>query len=65
MVTAAPDHVPPALLAQLKAGGRLVIPVGKAFQELVVIEKAADGTATSRRVIPVRFVPLTRRRKAD
>jgi protein-L-isoaspartate(D-aspartate) O-methyltransferase len=65
MVTAAPDHVPPALVAQLKPGGRLVIPVGKAFQELVVIEKAADGTTTRRSVIPVRFVPLTRGGKAN
>ena len=60
MVTAAPDHVPPALLAQLKPGARLVIPVGGMSQDLMVIEKAADGTTTSRRIIPVRFVPLTR-----
>ena len=60
MVTAAPDHVPPALVAQLKPGGRLVIPVGAMFQDLMVIAKTADGTATSRRIIPVRFVPLTR-----
>jgi protein-L-isoaspartate(D-aspartate) O-methyltransferase len=60
MVTAAPDHVPPALIAQLKPGGRLVIPVGNMFQDLMVIAKAADGTTASRRVIPVRFVPLTR-----
>jgi protein-L-isoaspartate(D-aspartate) O-methyltransferase len=60
MVTAAPDHVPPALVAQLKPGARLVIPVGGLFQDLMVIEKAADGTTTTRRIIPVRFVPLTR-----
>ena len=60
MVTAAPDHVPPALVAQLKPGGRLAIPVGAMFQDLMVIAKAADGTTTSRRIIPVRFVPLTR-----
>lgn len=64
MVTAAPDHVPRALVAQLKPGGRLVIPVGAAFQDLMVIAKTADGTTTSRRTIPVRFVPLTRG-KAD
>jgi len=60
MVTAAPNHVPPALVAQLKPGGRLVIPVGELFQDLMVVVKAADGTTTSTRVIPVRFVPLTR-----
>jgi protein-L-isoaspartate(D-aspartate) O-methyltransferase len=65
MVTAAPDHVPPALVAQLKPGGRLVIPVGGLTQELMLIEKAADGTTTTTRIIPVRFVPLTRGGKAD
>jgi protein-L-isoaspartate(D-aspartate) O-methyltransferase len=60
VVTAAPDHIPPALVAQLKPGGRLVIPVGNLDQDLMVIEKAADGGTTSHTVIPVRFVPLTR-----
>ncbi len=60
MVTAAPNHVPPALVAQLKPGGRLVIPVGELFQDLMVVVKGADGTTTSTRIIPVRFVPLTR-----
>jgi protein-L-isoaspartate(D-aspartate) O-methyltransferase len=60
MVTAAPSHVPPALLAQLKPGGRLVIPVGELRQDLMVVAKAADGTTTTTRIIPVRFVPLTR-----
>jgi protein-L-isoaspartate(D-aspartate) O-methyltransferase len=68
IVTAAPDHVPPALVAQLKPGGRLVIPVGSTAgvaQDLMVIEKAADGTTASTSVIPVRFVPLTRGGKGD
>jgi protein-L-isoaspartate(D-aspartate) O-methyltransferase len=60
IVTAAPDHVPPALIEQLKPGGRLVIPVGGMDQDLMVIEKKADGTTTSTEVVPVRFVPLTR-----
>ena len=65
MVTAAPDHVPPALIAQLKPGGRLVIPLGPSgtgpqAQDLMLIEKAADGTTTNTSIIPVRFVPLTR-----
>ncbi|HVG05999.1 MAG TPA: protein-L-isoaspartate(D-aspartate) O-methyltransferase [Burkholderiaceae bacterium] len=62
MVTAAPDHVPPRLIEQLKPGGRLVIPVGphRAGQELLVIEAGRDGRAVARRTIAVRFVPLTR-----
>ncbi len=60
MVTAAPDQIPPALIAQLKPGGRLVIPVGRFEQELLVVTKNPDGTTTSTTSIPVRFVPLTR-----
>jgi protein-L-isoaspartate(D-aspartate) O-methyltransferase len=62
LVTAAAPLVPPALVEQLKPGGRLVIPVGGRFdvQDLLVIVKAPDGTTTTRRTIPVRFVPLTR-----
>lgn len=60
IVTAAPDHVPPALIEQLKPGGRLVIPVGTAMQELLVITKAEDGSTTREEIVPVQFVPLTR-----
>jgi protein-L-isoaspartate(D-aspartate) O-methyltransferase len=64
IVTAAPDHVPPALVAQLAPGGRLVIPVGPYLgsQELLLIRKDAEGRTVSRRTIAVRFVPLTRER---
>ncbi|MGB8656264.1 MAG: protein-L-isoaspartate(D-aspartate) O-methyltransferase [Candidatus Zixiibacteriota bacterium] len=58
MVTAAPDHVPQPLVDQLKVGGRLVIPVGDVFQELMVIIKTETGTKKMN-VIPVRFVPMT------
>jgi protein-L-isoaspartate(D-aspartate) O-methyltransferase len=62
LVTAAASHVPPPLIAQLKPGGRMVIPVGGAFtvQHLVLVEKDAEGGVRSRQVLPVRFVPLTR-----
>ena len=62
LVTAGAPHVPPALVKQLKAGGRMVIPVGEAgsVQYLTVVEKAADGSVTEHIVLPVRFVPLTR-----
>jgi protein-L-isoaspartate(D-aspartate) O-methyltransferase len=62
MVTAAPDHVPAPLIAQLKPGGRMVVPVGPvaSLQELQLIEKDSAGRTTTRRVAPVRFVPLLR-----
>ena len=61
VVTAAASHVPPPLIAQLKPGGRMVIPVGSPFltQHLLLIEKGEDGTVTSRQILPVIFVPLT------
>jgi protein-L-isoaspartate(D-aspartate) O-methyltransferase len=64
IVTAAPDHTPPALIQQLKPGGRLVIPVGSAFigQDLQLIRKDSAGRTVTRSTIPVRFVPLTRER---
>jgi protein-L-isoaspartate(D-aspartate) O-methyltransferase len=64
VVTAAPDHVPPALLLQLKPGGRLVIPVGgvQDIQELRLIEKDAAGNLHARDVTEVRFVPLVRKK---
>ena len=64
MVTAGADEVPPPLLRQLKPGRRMVIPVGPAasIQHLTLIEKQADGSIRSRRIVPVRFVPLTRER---
>lgn len=62
IVTAAADHIPPPLLDQLKNGGRLVIPVGGQFsvQQLVLATKDTQGTVTTRQILPVRFVPLTR-----
>jgi protein-L-isoaspartate(D-aspartate) O-methyltransferase len=62
VVTAAADHVPPPLVEQLKPGGRMVIPVGdgQTQQSLLLVEKSADGSVTTRDVAPVMFVPLTR-----
>jgi protein-L-isoaspartate(D-aspartate) O-methyltransferase len=62
IVTAAATHVPPPLIAQLKPGGRMAIPVGETWaQNLLLIEKDKDGKLTTRNLLPVRFVPLTRR----
>jgi protein-L-isoaspartate(D-aspartate) O-methyltransferase len=60
VVTAAAPNVPPALVAQLRPGGRMVIPVGGSgeIQYLKVIEKQANGGYSEKRVLPVRFVPL-------
>ena len=61
IVTAAAAEIPPPLLAQLKPGGKLVIPVGAehGYQELLLIETGEDGEIRERSVLPVRFVPLT------
>lgn len=63
MVTAAARRVPPALVEQLKPGGRMAIPLGEPWstQELVLLEKKARGETNVRPVLPVRFVPLTGR----
>ncbi|MFZ4789320.1 MAG: protein-L-isoaspartate(D-aspartate) O-methyltransferase [Candidatus Competibacteraceae bacterium] len=60
MVTAAATDVPPALVRQLKPGGRLVIPVGEPgyTQDLRVIHKDPQGVVFSRSALPVVFVPL-------
>ncbi len=60
VVTAAAPNVPQALVAQLKPGGRMVIPVGGEgeMQFLKVLTKRADGGVDEKRVLPVRFVPL-------
>jgi protein-L-isoaspartate(D-aspartate) O-methyltransferase len=64
LVTAAASHIPPPLIRQLKAGGRMVIPVGAAFmvQHLMLVEKNLDGTVSTRQILPVAFVPLTGKR---
>ena len=59
IVAAAPDHVPQPLIDQLAVGGKLIIPVGGNYQELMVIRKREDGEVTRDAVAPVRFVPMT------
>lgn len=58
VVTAAPDKVPQALVNQLALRGKMVIPVGTTFQEMVIITRDETGVV-ERRTIPVRFVPMT------
>ena len=58
IVTAAPDHVPQPLIDQLAVGGRMVVPVGKWSQELVLLRRTPDGVER-KRFMHVRFVPMT------
>jgi protein-L-isoaspartate(D-aspartate) O-methyltransferase len=60
VVTAAPEEIPPPLLDQLAEGGRLVIPVGDAFQDLRLVVRSPSGLL-SESLMPVRFVPMTGR----
>ena len=61
VVTAVASHVPPPLIAQLRPGGRMVLPVGSRYttQQLVLVRKLDDGSVTTRQILPVAFVPLT------
>lgn len=60
IVTAAISHIPPALIEQLKPGGRMVIPIGlpHMYQELMLLVKDKDGTTHTESLLGVAFVPL-------
>ena len=60
IVTAAAGFIPPALVEQLRPGGRMMIPVGNPLgvQNLILITKDEQGDVRTRAVLPVRFVPL-------
>ncbi len=64
VVTAAPPEIPQALIDQLAEGGRMVVPVGTAFQELLLIEKK-KGEITKRVITAVRFVPMVKGKAPD
>jgi protein-L-isoaspartate(D-aspartate) O-methyltransferase len=59
IVTAAPDHIPEPLVAQLRVGARLVVPVGVGYQDLLVLTRTEEGLHEEDR-LAVRFVPLVR-----
>jgi protein-L-isoaspartate(D-aspartate) O-methyltransferase len=60
IVTAAAGHIPPALVVQLRPGGRMVIPVGSVYgvQNLILVEKQSEDAVRTRSLLPVRFVPM-------
>ena len=62
LVTAAAGYIPPALVSQLKPGGRMLIPVGNIYgaQHLILVTKDTAGAVSTRSLLPVRFVPLLR-----
>jgi len=64
IVTAAPPEIPQALVDQLAVGGVMVVPVGTAYQEIVIITKT-DAGVTEKRTIEVRFVPMVSLRGDD
>jgi len=56
--TAAPPEIPKALIDQLKPGGKMVLPVGTNWQEIVILTKSKSGKIQKKNVLPVRFVPM-------
>ena len=54
----AADRVPETLVAQLKPGGRMVIPIGVTWQVLAVVSRDAEGRVNRNDLLPVRFVPF-------
>ncbi|MBC8453796.1 protein-L-isoaspartate(D-aspartate) O-methyltransferase [PVC group bacterium] len=59
IVTCAPAKIPQALVQQLKDGGRMIVPVGKFVQHLVILRKRA-GEVYKEKDIAVRFVPMVK-----
>lgn len=59
IVTAAPEEVPQPLINQLKEGGRMIIPVGRFMQYLRLFVKNKNGSVIEKKLIAVRFVPMT------
>ena len=65
IVTCAPDAIPQPLVEQLKEGGRMVIPVGVGFNQNLYFLEKKEGKVEKQAILPVRFVPMTRREKGE
>jgi protein-L-isoaspartate(D-aspartate) O-methyltransferase len=61
LLTAAPPSIPKPLKDQLKVGGRLLAPVGRLNQKLVMLYKTGENQFEEKTLLPVRFVPMTGR----
>ena len=61
IITAAVNHIPPPLIRQLKAGGRMILPLGSTvfYQTLTLVTKGRGGELDVRQLDPVAFVPMT------
>ena len=64
IVTCSPEKVPPALVEQLREGGRMVIPVGERYQQTLYLLKKTDGRMAAEALQPTLFVPMTGRAEA-
>jgi protein-L-isoaspartate(D-aspartate) O-methyltransferase len=64
IVTCSPEKVPPALVEQLKEGGRMVIPVGQRYQQTLYLLKKTDGKMVAEALQPTLFVPMTGKAEA-
>jgi protein-L-isoaspartate(D-aspartate) O-methyltransferase len=64
IVTCSPEKAPPALVAQLKEGGRMVIPCGERYQQTLYLYKKTDGKMVSEALQPTLFVPMTGKAEA-
>ncbi|HEX7183612.1 MAG TPA: protein-L-isoaspartate(D-aspartate) O-methyltransferase [Thermoanaerobaculia bacterium] len=64
LLSVAPPHIPKQLIEQLRVGGKMVVPVGGFFQDLLVITKVKDGIE-KRTVIPVRLAPMAGKVRDD
>ncbi|HOK06101.1 MAG TPA: protein-L-isoaspartate(D-aspartate) O-methyltransferase [Syntrophales bacterium] len=58
IVTCSPRAVPEPLIAQLREGGRMIIPVGEAGAQELVLLKKEKGRLRRHSILPVRFVPM-------
>ena len=64
IVTCSPEKVPPALVEQLREGGRMVIPVGERYQQTLYLLKKIDGKMVAEALQPTLFVPMTGKAEA-
>jgi protein-L-isoaspartate(D-aspartate) O-methyltransferase len=65
IVTCAPEKVPQPLIGQLKEGGRIIIPVGLAGRQDLVLLRKRGGKLEQHAVLPVSFVPMTGEAKGN